>query len=398
MKVLVVNAGSSSLKFTMYRMTGEKVLAKGLVERIGMDGPRLKFETHEGNKIELKALVTNHDEALALICKKLVDPECGVIKSLSEVEAIGHRVVHGGEKFTESVLVDGSVKDIIRECFSLAPLHNPPNLGGIEACEHTFVGTPNVAVFDTAFHQTMPASSYLYAIPHELYEKKGIRKYGFHGTSHKFVTQAMAEYLGKPVEKLKLISCHLGNGGSVAAVDGGKVLDTTMGMTPLAGLVMGTRCGDIDPGVVIYMLQSGMSVKEVDEMLNKKSGLFGVAGIGSSDMRDMLEAADEGLGHAKQAVDMFVHRLISFIGAYYTALGGVDAIALTGGIGENSIPIRAKTVAKLAVFGCKLDEKANQKQGEAVTITTPDSPLPIVVMPTDEELMIARETKALAGK
>lgn len=393
MKVLVINAGSSSLKFTLFRMRNEAVLAKGIVERIGSDGPFMRYETN-GDKHEQKALVANHGEALALVCRTLVNREHGVLESLDEVEAIGHRIVHGGEKLTASMLIDEPVKAGIRECSSLAPLHNPPNLGGIEACEAAFSGTPNVAVFDTAFHQSMPPASFLYAVPHSLYEEQGIRKYGFHGTSHRFVTQAAADFLERPVGELRLITCHLGNGCSIAAVDRGSVLDTSMGLTPLAGLVMGTRCGDIDPGVVIHLIESGRTPAEVDKLLNKKSGLFGVANIGSSDMRDILAAIDEGKETAQQALDMFVHRLVCYIGAYHTALGGADAVVLTGGIGENSLPSRGKVVDALGAIGCRLDPEANERVGnQAGLISTGQSTLKALIMPTDEELMIARDTR-----
>ncbi len=394
MKVLVLNSGSSSLKFQMYKMGAEKVLAKGIVERIGLDKPVLKYERHDGTKIQETIAVKNHDDALRLVCQKLIDAEVGVLKGLSEVEAIGHRVVHGGEKVNQPVKVGDHVKAIIRDCCSLAPLHNPPNLSGIEACEHVFKGTPNVAVFDTAFHQTMPAESYLYAIPYEYYTKYGIRKYGFHGTSHKFVASAAADYLKKPLAELKLITCHLGNGCSMAAVNRGNVLDTTMGLTPLTGLVMGTRCGDIDPGVVLHLAKLGMKTDEIDALLNKKSGILGVAGIGSSDMRDLEHAVQEGKPQAKQAMDMFIHRLVFYVGAYHTLLGGADAVVFTGGIGENSEFVRNLIVPRLEAIGCKLDVAANHKavRGKTGAISTPDSTLKALVVPTNEELMIARET------
>ncbi|RMD74038.1 MAG: acetate/propionate family kinase, partial [Lentisphaerae bacterium] len=309
-------------------MTHEEILAKGIVERIGLEKPHFKYEcvSDEHRSFEKDVNVVNHGDALQLVCDTLVSPEHGVLKKLDEVQAIGHRIVHGGEMFTESTLINDQVKEAIAACASLAPLHNPPNLGGVMACEKVFPGLPNVAVFDTAFHQTMPPSSYLYAIPYDLYEKEGIRKYGFHGTSHKFVAQATAQFLGKDPSQLKQITCHLGNGASIAAVDGMKVVDTTMGMTPLAGLVMGTRCGDIDPGVVLHLIKSGHSAEEVDKLLNKQSGLLAIAGIGSSDMRDICKAAEEGNERAKRALDMFVYRVVFYIGAYYTALDGADVV------------------------------------------------------------------------
>jgi acetate kinase len=326
----------------------------------------------------------------------LIDQEYGVLKSLSQVEAIGHRVVHGGERFHDSTLITAEHKGIISDCATLAPLHNPPNLGGIEACERVFPGVRNVAVFDTAFHHSMPPASYLYAIPYEYYEKYFIRKYGFHGTSHKFVSEATSQFLGRPLTELKLITCHLGNGASIAAVDRGKSIDTSMGMTPLNGLVMGTRCGDIDPAVVLYLVRQGMSADEIDKLLNKKSGLMGVAGIGSSDMRDIISAAEHGNDQAHRALWMFVHRLVSYIGSYFTILDGAHAVVFTGGIGENSSYIRARVMKKLGSLGCLLDEEANGAiVGKAGIVSKPESRLKAVVMPTNEELMIARETLRL---
>ncbi len=392
MKVLVINAGSSSLKFTMYKMATEAMLAKGIVERIGLDKPQLKYERHDGLKFAEQAAISNHDEALHLICEQLTHPKHGVMRSLAEVEAIGHRVVHGGERMSDSVTVTPEVKAVIRDCSALAPLHNPPNLGGIEACERTLPGTVNIAVFDTAFHQSMPPESYLFAIPYEYYQKYHIRKYGFHGTSHKFVAAATAEHLHRPLETLKLITCHLGNGCSVTAIACGRVLDTSMGLTPLQGLVMGTRCGDIDPAVVLHLCKLGMTPDQIDSLLNKNSGLLGVAGIGSSDMRDIISAVEAGNAQAKQALDMFIHRLVFYIGSYFTLLGGADAVVFTGGIGENSTYIRAKIVPRLEALGCRLDARANEVVGKPAVISTADSRFMAVVMPTNEELMIARET------
>jgi acetate kinase len=396
-KVLVLNAGSSSMKFTLFEMseTAEEWVAKGAVERIGQDAPTYKYETQTGcKKAESAGQLKNHGDAMELVCSLLADSNCGVISDVSEVSAIGHRIVHGAEEFTQSQMIDARVKEKIEACFPLAPLHNPPNLGGVLACEERFPGTPNVAVFDTAFHQTMPAYTYRYPVTDELYEKDGVRKYGFHGTSHRFVSQAAAKYLDKPLEELKLITCHLGNGASIAAVDGGKVLDTSMGMTPLAGLMMGTRCGDIDPGVILHLIKTGYTVDEVDTMLNKKSGVLAMAGIGSSDMRDLNSAIDEGNEKAKQAMDMYVYRVAFYIGAYFTALGGADAVIFTGGVGEYSIPTRGWIVKRLKALGCHLDPKANEAAfGVAGTVSTPDSTLKALVLPTDEELMIARDTR-----
>jgi len=394
--VLVVNAGSSSLKFTMFAMDHEKILAKGIVERIGLNEPFLKYERFDGSSFKEQALVSNHAEALKLVCAKLVESDVGVLKSLKDVEAIGHRVVHGGENFHDSVIVTNEVKNNIHECAALAPLHNPPNLGGIEACQLVFEGIPNVAVFDTAFHHSMPASSYLYAIPYEYYEKYGIRKYGFHGTSHKFVSYATANLLNAPLGELKLITAHLGNGASITAVERGNVLDTSMGMTPLNGLVMGTRCGDIDPAVVLFLARRGMTPDAIDKLLNKCSGLLGVSGIGSGDMRDNIAAAEAGNLQAQRGIRMFVQRLVSYIGSYFTLLNGADAVVFTGGIGENSSYIREQTIRKLESLGCYLDpEKNNQAIGRPAIISTPESKLKAIVMPTNEELMIARETVRL---
>ena len=392
MKVLVINAGSSSLKFTMFRMTHERMLAKGIVERIGLDSPVLRYTRFDGKSLRENVDVHNHDDALRIVCRKLVDADVGVLTSLAEVEAIGHRVVHGGERFTESILVTPEVKDIVRECIPLAPLHNPANLGGIEACERVFPGIPNVAVFDTAFHQTMPPESFLFAIPLEFYKDHQVRRYGFHGTSHKYVAHATAEFLDRPYDSLRMITCHLGNGSSITAIDRGRVFETSMGMTPLMGLVMGTRCGDIDPGVVLHLAAQGRSPGEVDTLLNKKSGLLGLAGVGSSDMRDVLEAAGNGNELAEQAVRIFVHRLVFYVGAYFTLMGGADAVIFTAGIGENSEDIRARVIHQLAPLGCILDEEKNRTARGAAVVSTPDSSMAAVVMPTNEELMIGRDT------
>ena len=396
MKVLVINAGSSSMKFTLYSMETETVLAKGVFERLGTIGPNLIFKRPDGFKFEQEIPVKDHVEAFTEICKKLVDPEIGVIKSLSEISAIGHRVLHGGEKITAPVIIDENAKSIIRECFPLGPLHNPANLAGIEACEKAMPGVPNVGVFDTQFHQTMPKEAYLYAIPYEYYEKYGIRKYGFHGTSHHYVTLATAKFLGQDVENTDIITCHLGNGCSMAAIKGGKVVDTTMGLTPLEGLMMGTRSGDIDAAAVIRMIDLGSTPAEVDNILNKKSGLFGVGGIGTGDMRDMLAAADSGNERAQLAVKMFVRRIVKYIGSYFMLAGKTQAIVFTGGIGEFSHEIRKMIVEQLAPLGIYLDEAANNEfRGKAGVISTADSKIKAIVMPTDEELMIAKTTQKI---
>ncbi len=401
MKILVINSGSSSLKFTLFDMEGgnNTVIASGLVERVGTPTPNLIIKRPDGFKFEESPEgVKNHSDGLRAVCAKLVDPQIGVLKSLSEVKAIGHRVLHGGEKVTAPVKVDEAVKDIIRECIPLGPLHNPANLSGIEACEEIFAGVPNVAVFDTQFHQTMPPEAYLYAIPMEYYKKYGIRKYGFHGTSHRFVTLSTAEFLGKKPEDITIITCHLGNGCSMAAVKNGKVIDTTMGLTPLEGLMMGTRSGDMDPAAVLRMVQVGNTAQDVDTILNKKSGLLAIGGIGSGDMRDIVNAADSGNKDAALALKMFIRRIVKYIGSYYVLLGGADAIVFTGGIGEHSIPERKAILDGIACLGIKCDDAKNKECfGKAGVISTDDSSWKAIVMPTNEELMIALETVKTLG-
>ena len=401
MKILVVNAGSSSLKFTLFNMeNGENaVLASGQVERIGSDTPNLIYKHPDGFKSEEVIKITNHGEALSEIRRKLLDPQVGVLKNLSEVAAIGHRVLHGGEKVTQPVLITQEVKDIIRECFPLGPLHNPANLTGIEACEKDFPGVPNVGVFDTQFHQTMPPEAYLYAIPYDYYKQFGIRKYGFHGTSHHYVTLSTAEFLGKKPEDTTIITCHLGNGCSMAAVKNGKVIDTTMGLTPLEGLMMGTRSGDLDPAAVLRLIELGHSREEVDKILNKKSGLLGIGGINSGDMRDMINAAAEGKEQAELAIRMFVRRVIKYIGSYYVLLGGAEALVFTGGIGEYSVPIRQRVMEGLGALNIRIDDgKNNACFGKKGVISTDDSAWKAIVMPTNEELMIALSTMRVLGK
>lgn len=391
MKVLVLNAGSSSLKFQFFTMGKETMLARGQVERLGSDEPVLLYHRHDGLHHEAKPSVKNHTEALKAICDCLVDPEMGVIKNLTDVQAIGHRVVHGGERVTKPTLVTQNIKGIIRDCFALAPLHNPANYSGIEACEKLFPGIPNVAVFDTAFHQSMPPESYLYAVPYELYTKYAIRRYGFHGTSHNFVAREAGIMLDTPYERLNLITCHLGNGCSITAIDHGVVVDTSMGMTPLEGLMMGTRSGSLDPAVVLRLIELGHSPEEVDRMLNKQSGLLGVAGIGSGDMRDIIAAELKGDQQALRARRMFTSRIVKYIGAYFSLLGGADAIVFCGGIGEWSSYIRAKIVRKLSCLDIELDEKVNNRcSGVRDIISTQGSRSKVLVIPTNEELMIAR--------
>ena len=399
MKILVINAGSSSMKFTLFAMENESVLAKGQFERLGSDAPNMIYKRPDGFKFEQVIPVKDHVEAFKAICAKLVDPEMGVIKDLSEINAVGHRVLHGGEKITAPVVIDENAKSIIRECFPLGPLHNPANLAGIEACEEAMPGVTNVGVFDTQFHMTMAPEAYLYAIPYEYYKEHGIRKYGFHGTSHHYVTLATADFLGKDVNDINIITCHLGNGCSMAAVQNGKVIDTTMGLTPLEGLMMGTRSGDMDPAAVLRMIELGNTAKEVDNILNKKSGLFGVGGINTGDMRDMISAADSGNERAALAVKMFVRRVVKYIGAYNCLVGGAEAIVFTGGIGEYSYEIRKKIIESLGALGIELcDKRNNECFGKAGVISTDDSKIKAIVMPTDEELMIARHTMKLAAK
>ena len=399
MKILVINAGSSSMKFTLFQMEDQSVLAKGVFERLGSDSPNLIYKRPDGFKFEGVIKVPDHVGAFKEICAKLVSPECGVIKSLGEISAIGHRVLHGGEKITAPVLVDDKIKAVIRECFPLGPLHNPANLAGIEACEAAMPGVPNVAVFDTQFHQTMPPEAFLYAIPYEYYTKYAIRKYGFHGTSHHYVTLATAKFLGRKVEDTNIITCHLGNGCSMAAIRNGKVIDTTMGLTPLEGLMMGTRAGDMDPAAVVRMIELGATPREVDTILNKKSGLFGIGGIGTGDMRDMLAAEEAGNAQASLAVKMFVRRIVKYIGSYYVLIGGPEAIAFTGGIGEFSRPIRKRIMDGLAALNIRIDDARNEACfGKAGLISTDDSAWKAIVMPTDEELMIAKNTESIVSK
>ena len=407
MKILVINAGSSSLKFTVFDFSWlgkQVVLACGQVECIGLATPHLIYTGSDGVKVKEDIEIDEkrakddeyltHNDALKCVCAKLLDPEEGVLASISDVIAIGHRVVHGGEKISAPVIVNEDVKKVIKDCFELAPLHNPPNLSGIEACEKIFPNIPNVAIFDTAFHQTMPPEAFLYAIPYNLYTKYGIRKYGFHGTSHHYVASATASYLKVAFDEVKLITCHLGNGASMAAIDKGKVIDTSMGMTPVDGLMMGTRCGDIDPAIVLRLIELGNSPDDVDKILNKKSGLLGIAGINSGDCRDVMMSAAKGNDQADLAIKIFVNRIVKYIGAYSAELDGADALVFTGGIGEHSVDIREKVLKKLSSLGVFLDKKSNDKSmgAEAATISTPESKMKVIVMPTNEELMIAKQS------
>ena len=394
MNVLVINCGSSSLKFQLINSESEAVLAKGLCERIGIDG-RLTYQPAGGEKNVSEKAMPTHTEAIQFVIDALTDADTGVVKSLDEIGAVGHRVVHGGEKFAKSVVVTPEVKAAIAECNDLAPLHNPANLIGIEACESLMPGTPQVVVFDTAFHQTMPEKAYMYGIPYEYYEKYKVRRYGFHGTSHSFVSKRVAEIVGKPYNATKTIVCHLGNGASVSAVLNGESVDTSMGLTPLEGLVMGTRSGDIDPAIMEFIAKKeNLDIAGIMNVLNKKSGVEGVSGV-SSDFRDLEAAAKAGNKRAELAIDVFAYRVPKYVGAYTAAMNGVDNIVFTAGIGENCALVRTKVCSYLGYLGITIDEEANGKRGEEIVISTPDSKVKVLVVPTNEELAIARETVAL---
>ncbi|HII01209.1 TPA: acetate kinase [Methanosarcinaceae archaeon] len=395
MKILVINAGSSSLKYQLIDMTDESALAVGLCERIGIDNSFLTQKRSDGKKYEVQTDLPDHKVALEEVIKALTDAELGVISSMSEINAVGHRVVHGGENFTTSAIINEDVEQAIKDCFELAPLHNPPNMMGITACEEIMPGIPMVAVFDTAFHQTMPAYAYMYALPYEFYENYAVRKYGFHGTSHKYVAMRAAAMLGKPESEVKVITCHLGNGSSIAAVNGGKSVETSMGFTPLEGLAMGTRCGSIDPAVVPFLMEKeGMTTREIDTMMNKKSGVLGVSGL-SNDFRDLDEAASKGNKRAELALEIFAYKVKKFIGEYSAVLNGADAVIFTAGIGENSASIRKRILADLEGLGISIDEEKNKIRGEEIDISTPDASVRVLVIPTNEELAIARETEEL---
>ena len=394
MNVLVINCGSSSLKYQLINSDTEAVLAKGLCERIGIDG-RLTYQPAGGEKNVSEKAMPTHTEAIQFVIDALTDADTGVVKSLDEIGAVGHRVVHGGEKFAKSVVVTPEVKAAIAECNDLAPLHNPANLIGIEACESLMPGTPQVVVFDTAFHQTMPEKAYMYGLPYEYYEKYKVRRYGFHGTSHSFVSKRVAEIVGKPYNATKTIVCHLGNGASVSAVLNGESVDTSMGLTPLEGLVMGTRSGDIDPAIMEFIAKKeNLDIAGIMNVLNKKSGVEGVSGV-SSDFRDLEAAAKAGNKRAELAIDVFAYRVAKYVGAYTAAMNGVDNIVFTAGIGENCALVRTKVCSYLGYLGITIDEEANGKRGEEIIISTPDSKVKVLVVPTNEELAIARETVAL---
>ncbi|HBR02487.1 MAG TPA: acetate kinase [Ruminiclostridium sp.] len=395
MTILVVNAGSSSLKYQLIDMDHEKVLAKGVCDRIGIQGSFIKHSTYDDKSVTNEIEMKSHKDAITTVIKILTHKEWGVIKSLSEISAVGHRVLHGGSKLFKSVIVDDDVIKIIEECIELGPLHNPHNLTGIKACQQILKGVPQVAVFDTAFHQTMPKKAYIYALPYEYYQKYKIRKYGFHGTSHKYISERTAAILGS--DKLKIVTCHLGNGSSLAAVDCGKVVDTSMGFTPLDGMAMGTRCGSVDPSVVTYIMnKENLTPEQMDTIMNKKSGVLAVSGV-SSDFRDLEAAIEQGNERAKTAVELFTYQVKKLIGSYACAMGGLDAIIFTAGIGENTPKIRKMICEGLEFMGVSIDDAKNQTRGKEAEISSDGSKVKVLVIPTNEELAIAKETKKLVG-
>lgn len=397
MKVLVLNSGSSSLKYQLFNMDDESVLAKGLVEKIGLAGSLLTHQPAGKDKVKIEADIPNHSIAIELVVSALLDPNHGVIQDMKEIDAVGHRTVHGGTAFSESCLITDAVVKEMERLVVLAPLHNPPGILGIKACQEKIPGVPMVAVFDTAFHQTMPPASYLYGLPYEYYEKLQVRRYGFHGTSHRFVSIRCRELLGNP-EHSKIITCHLGNGSSLAAVVDGKVLDTSMGLTPLEGLLMGTRCGDLDPAILPFLMEKeGLDTAAMNTIMNKKSGLLGISGV-SSDMRDVEEAAAAGNARAQVALDVFKKSVLRYIGAYAAEMDGVDAIVFTAGIGENGKAARQAICENLSYLGVEFDAQANDCRGKEVEISKPGSKVRVFVIPTNEELMIARDTKEIVGK
>ena len=404
MKILVINAGSSSIKYQLIDMENEQVLAKGLCDRIGIPGGSFKHQVPGRDVYKVDVEMANHEAAINLVIKTLTDEKLGVISSMSEIQAVGHRVLHGGEKFSGSVIVNEAVVEAIKECFDLGPLHNPHNLTGILACEKLMPGVPQVAVFDTGFHQTMPDYAYMYALPYEYYEKYKIRRYGFHGTSHRYVSARAADMLGRKdnVEGLKIVTCHLGNGSSISAVKDGKCFDTTMGLTPLEGIIMGTRCGSIDPAIIPFLMKKeNLSPDEIDKIMNKKSGILGVTGGVTSDNRDIEEGARKGNERYKLIESMLCHQLTKYIGGYAAAMGGVDAVVFTGGIGENNPQYRTRVAEKLAFLGVSIDEELNAKAKRTSVeydISTKDAKVRMLVIPTNEERMIARDTLELVTK
>lgn len=398
MKILVLNCGSSSIKYKLFDMTSKEVIAQGGIEKIGLKGSFLKLTLPNGEKKILEKDIPEHTVGVEFILNTLIHPEYGAIKSLDEINAVGHRMVHGGERFSESVLLNKEVLEAFTACNDLAPLHNPANLKGVNAVSAILPNIPQVGVFDTAFHQTMPDYAYLYAVPYELYEKYGVRRYGFHGTSHRYVSQRVCEYLGIKAEGLRLITCHIGNGGSIAAIKDGKCIDTTMGLTPLEGLMMGTRSGDIDAGAVTFIMdKEGLTTTGVSNLLNKKSGVLGISGV-SSDMRELEAAVAEGNPKAILAENMYFYRIKKYIGAYAAALGGVDVILFTGGVGENQASCRAGVCEGLEFMGVKIDAEKNKVRGEEAIISSDDSKVKVVVIPTDEELLIASDTMTVVSK
>lgn len=395
MNILVLNCGSSSVKYKLIDTADKHVLAEGGVEKIGLADGFLKYKRADGSKDIVELGLTDHKGAIEAVLRQLTDKTEGCIKSYSEIDAVGHRVVHGGEKFAKSVIIDDAVKEMIRQCYDIAPLHNPANMTGIEAMEALLPGVPQVGVFDTAFHQTMPAKSFMYALPYKYYEEDGVRRYGFHGTSHRYVSQRVAEILGVDIHSVKIITCHVGNGGSITAVDGGRSVDTSMGLTPTEGLMMGTRVGDIDPGVLTYLMtKHNLSAADVQRIINKEGGIAGVTEI-SSDMREIEAAVAAGNERARLGLEMYEQRITKYIGAYAAEMGGVDIIVFTGGVGENQTGLRADVCAPLAFMGVEIDAEANKARGVEAVISTPGSKVKVVVVPTDEELMIARDTAAL---
>jgi len=398
MKVLVINCGSSSLKYQLINMETEESLAQGLVERIGIEGSILTQKVPGRDKYIIEQPMADHKDAIKLVLGALVDGNHGVISSMDEISAVGHRVVHGGEKYSESVVIDDAVMESLEECVKLAPLHNPANIIGINACKSLMPNTPMVAVFDTAFHQTMPKTAYMYPLPYELYTKYGIRKYGFHGTSHKYVSAECAKLMGKDIKDVKIITCHLGNGASLAAIKDGHCVDTSMGFTPLEGIAMGTRCGNIDPAIVTFLMNEGkMTAKEVDNLMNKQSGVLGLSGV-SSDFRDIEDAAKEGNERAILALNVYNYRVREMIGAYAAAMGGVDAVVFTAGLGENAIETRAEICKGLEFLGIEIDDAKNNVRGKSTEVSKDGAKVKVFVIPTNEELVIARDTKELTSK
>ncbi len=396
MNILVINCGSSSLKFQLIDSETEKCIAKGLCERIGIEGSRITYTPDGGEKEQTVTPMPDHTEAIRLVLEALTNEKTGVVKSLDEIGAVGHRIVHGGEKFAASTIITDEVMKAIEECNDLAPLHNPANLIGINACKKLMPTTPMVAVFDTAFHQTMPEEAYMYGLPYEYYEKYKIRRYGFHGTSHSYVSKKAAEVLGKKYEDLKIIVCHLGNGASVSAVKNGKCVDTSMGLTPLEGLIMGTRSGDIDPAIMEFIAhKEGKNIDEIMTVLNKKSGVYGLSNNLSSDFRDLEAGYNNGDAHCIRTMNTYCYRVAKYIGSYVAAMNGVDVICFTAGIGENAPLVRSLVCEHLGFLGVSIDEEANHKRGEEIAISTPDSKTTVMVIPTNEELAIARETVSL---